>query len=120
MAKLEPRDWIAELNQIAANEVDRAALVQERKRWPLDLMGGMASGSWPLDNGDRNAVLRRDKKSADRSRRLFAFPDLYGLLSGSLFGFAGTIDEQAGNDATLFPIVLSKDVVEHTLGNHAP
>ena len=56
--KVEPRDWIAELNQIAANEVDRAALVLERKQWPLDLMGGMASGSWPLDNGDRNAVLR--------------------------------------------------------------
>ena len=38
--KPEPRDWIAELNQIAATEVDRAALAQERRAWPADLLGG--------------------------------------------------------------------------------
>ena len=35
----EDRDWIAELNKIAASEVDRLALAKERKQWPLDLVG---------------------------------------------------------------------------------
>jgi biotin operon repressor len=30
--KREPRDWIAELHQIAANEIDRAAIERERRR----------------------------------------------------------------------------------------
>ena len=34
--KTEPRDWIRELNQAAANEVDRG----ERKYWPVNLLGG--------------------------------------------------------------------------------
>jgi hypothetical protein len=38
--KVEPRDFIAELNQIAANEVDRAVLQRERRKWPLNIMGG--------------------------------------------------------------------------------
>jgi hypothetical protein len=38
--KVKPRDFIAELNQIAANEVDRAVLQRERRKWPLNLMGG--------------------------------------------------------------------------------
>jgi hypothetical protein len=43
--KLEPRqDWVAELNQIAANEVDRATLQQEQRRWPIDLMNGGRRG----------------------------------------------------------------------------
>jgi hypothetical protein len=35
----EGRDWIAELNKIAASEVDRVASAKERKRWPLVLIG---------------------------------------------------------------------------------
>src|SRR5262245_18618685 len=35
----EDRDWIGELNKIAAIEVDRVALAKERKRWPLTLIG---------------------------------------------------------------------------------
>src|SRR5262249_54012035 len=35
----EDRDWIAELNKIAAGEVDRVALAKERKQWPVDLVG---------------------------------------------------------------------------------
>ena len=35
-----PRDWIAELNRIAAAEVDRVALMQGCKRTPRDLLGG--------------------------------------------------------------------------------
>lgn len=38
--KGEARDWIAELNQIAANEVDSAVIERERRKWPIDLMGG--------------------------------------------------------------------------------
>ena len=38
--KGEPRDWIKELNQLAANEVDRAVIQRERRKWPVDLMGG--------------------------------------------------------------------------------
>ena len=37
---VEPRDWIAELNKIAAAEVDRVAMMKERKQWPRDLVGG--------------------------------------------------------------------------------
>jgi hypothetical protein len=55
--------------------------------------------------------------SADRSAPL-RIRICTELLSGSLFRFAGTINEQAGNDTTLLPIVLSKDIVKHTLGNH--
>ena len=35
----QPRDWIGELNQLAANEVDRAPPSPERKQWPLEIMG---------------------------------------------------------------------------------
>jgi hypothetical protein len=38
------RDHFKELNQIAANEVDRAALQRERRRWPIDLMNGRRRG----------------------------------------------------------------------------
>src|SRR6185437_16644480 len=37
--KSEPRDWIAGLNQLAANEVGRAAIERQRRQWPLNLMG---------------------------------------------------------------------------------
>jgi hypothetical protein len=39
--KVEPR---VALNQIAANEVDRATLQQERRRWPIDLINGRRRG----------------------------------------------------------------------------
>ena len=35
---------LRELNQIAANEVDGAALAEERKRWPVDILGGQRRG----------------------------------------------------------------------------
>ena len=37
-------DHIALLNQIAVYEVDHAALQQERRRWPIDLMNGTRRG----------------------------------------------------------------------------
>jgi hypothetical protein len=63
--KSEPRDWIAELNQVAADEVDRVAIMQERKRWPLDLMGGARRGAWPLEGGDRHAILSVELAAPD-------------------------------------------------------
>jgi hypothetical protein len=42
--KAEPRDWIKELNQIATNEVDRAYWAKEKRKWPIDLMGGQRHG----------------------------------------------------------------------------
>jgi hypothetical protein len=38
------REWSAELNQVAAGEVDRAAQQQERRLWPIDLMNGSRRG----------------------------------------------------------------------------
>jgi hypothetical protein len=55
--KAEPRDWIGELNQIAANEVDRVARARERDecQQPIDLMGGEQRG--PIDPELRRAIL---------------------------------------------------------------
>ena len=54
----EPRDWIADLNKIAAAEIDRVALAQERKQWPRDLVGGESRpGSMQLDRKLRDAIL---------------------------------------------------------------
>jgi hypothetical protein len=64
----EPRDFIAKLNQIAANEVDGAVLAQERKRWPINIMGGGATPRGVDDSGMREAILSTevfsDRKSA--------------------------------------------------------
>ena len=54
----EPRDWIAELNKIAAAEVDRVALTQVRKQWPRDLVGARSRpGSMQIDAKLRDAIL---------------------------------------------------------------
>ncbi len=54
----EPRDWIAELNKIAAAEVDRVALTQERKQWPRELVGAKSRpGSMQIDRKLRDAIL---------------------------------------------------------------
>ena len=56
--KREPRDWIAELHQIAANEIDRAAIERERRRKappPIDLVGGPRRGR--VDPELRRAIL---------------------------------------------------------------
>jgi hypothetical protein len=65
--KAEPRDWIAELNQIAANEAGRAALAQEQKQWPLDLMGGgKRPGSMQIDGELRDAILHAELSRHDQ------------------------------------------------------
>src|SRR6516165_6733659 len=53
--KAEPRDWIADLNKIAAAEIDRAALAKDLQQWPCDLVGGSHCGSMEIDRKQRNA-----------------------------------------------------------------
>jgi hypothetical protein len=56
----EPRDWVKQLNRIAADEADRTAVAQARKgkQWPLNLMGGSnRPGSMRIDRELREAIL---------------------------------------------------------------
>jgi hypothetical protein len=56
--KVEPRDWIAHLNKIAATEIDRVALATKRKQWPRDLVGSESRpGSMQMDAKLRDAIL---------------------------------------------------------------
>ena len=75
--KVEPRDWIADLNKIAATEIDRVALAKKRKQWPCDLAGGESRpGSMRLDRKLRDAILDAE---------LLAMPSHVGPLSGDGF-----------------------------------
>ena len=59
--KTEPRNWIAELNKIAAAEFDRVALAQERKQWPHELLGAeLRAGSMQIDRKLRDAILNAE------------------------------------------------------------
>jgi hypothetical protein len=51
----ELNQWIKELNQLAANEVERAVIQRERRKWPVDLMGGNQRGA--VDPELRQAIL---------------------------------------------------------------
>ena len=53
--KAEPRDWIAELNQAAANEVGRAVIERQRRQWPLNLMG-MSNRQTPIWKVDPKSI----------------------------------------------------------------
>jgi hypothetical protein len=39
-ARCKPTNWIEKLNQRHANEIDRAYWTCEKRKWPVDLMGG--------------------------------------------------------------------------------
>ena len=70
----EPRDWIAELNKIAAAEFDRVALLKERKQWPRNLVGAQSRpDSRRLDRKLRDAILDAE---------LLAMPSYAEPLSG--------------------------------------
>ena len=58
--KAEPRDWIADLNKIAAAEIDRAALAKDLQQWPCDLVLGSHCGSMGVDREQRNAILNAE------------------------------------------------------------
>ena len=75
--KVEPRDWIADLNKIAATEIDRVALAKKRKQWPCDLVGGESRpDSMRLDRKLRDAILDAE---------LLAMPSHAEPLSGDGF-----------------------------------
>jgi len=73
----EPRDWIEELNKIAATEVHRMWLMQGRKEWPRDLVGAESRpGSMQMDGKLRDAILNAE---------LVAMPSHAEPLSGDGF-----------------------------------
>ena len=77
VGRTEPRDWIAELNKIAAAEIDRVALAKKRKQWPRDLVGGESRpDSMRLDRKLRDAILDAE---------LLAMPSHAEPLSGDGF-----------------------------------
>ncbi len=49
------RDRIKGLDQLAANEVDRAVIEREKRKWPVDLIGGSQHGA--VDPELRRAIL---------------------------------------------------------------
>jgi hypothetical protein len=55
--KVEPRDWIADLNKIAAAEIDRVALAKDRQQWPCDVLGTSCHGSMQINVKLRDAIL---------------------------------------------------------------
>jgi hypothetical protein len=56
--KVAPCDWIADLNRIAAAEVERAGLMQGRKQWRRDLAGAASRpGSMRIVGELRDAIL---------------------------------------------------------------
>ena len=70
----EPRDWIEELNKIAATEAHRRWLMQARKQWPGDLVGAASHPrSMQIDRKLRDAIL---------SAELVAMPSHAEPLSG--------------------------------------
>ena len=57
--KAESHDWIAELNQLAAEEVDRVERDRQRRYWPVDLLGGR--GTKPVECELHAAILKTEK-----------------------------------------------------------
>ena len=73
----EPHDWIAELDKIAAAEVHRAWMMQERKQWPRNLVGAESRpGSMQIDAKLRDAILHAE---------LLAMPSHHQPVSGEGF-----------------------------------
>jgi hypothetical protein len=68
--KAEPREWIKQLNQLAANEVDQAYWPKEKRKWPLDLMAGQRHCSkkplLTLDHKLRQAILETERVLKDQ------------------------------------------------------
>jgi hypothetical protein len=58
--KAEPRGWIADLNKIAAAEIDRVALAKDRQQWPCDLLGGSCRGSMQIDRAEIDTILNAE------------------------------------------------------------
>jgi hypothetical protein len=51
---------IAELNQLAAEEVDRVERDRQRRYWPVDLLGGERRGTKPVECELHAAILKTE------------------------------------------------------------
>ena len=64
-----PTDWIEEVNQAAAHEIDEAYWTREKRTWPLDLIGGQRHAEkQPLmiiERGLRQAILNTERVLKD-------------------------------------------------------
>ena len=59
--KVKPRDWITDLNKIAAAEIDRVALAKDRQQWPCNLLGAQSRpGPMPIDRKLRDVILNAE------------------------------------------------------------
>jgi hypothetical protein len=68
--KAEARDWIAELNQTAATEVDRAVIERQRRQWPLNVMGANNRQAPRIKGTPRPSwILRESSSMMSRSHR---------------------------------------------------
>ena len=64
-----PTDWIDELNQAVANEIDQAYWTREKRTWPLDLIGGQRYAEkqplMTIERGLRQAILNTERMLKD-------------------------------------------------------
>jgi hypothetical protein len=80
--KAEPRDFIQELNQLAANEIDGVYWAKEKRKWPLDLMGGQRHKAKKPSTGTklRQAILDTERVLIDEDKpKAAALPGDYPL-----------------------------------------
>ena len=83
-AGCKPTNWIEKLNQRHANEVDRAYWIREKRKWPVDLMGGARHSvrrpTLTIDHKLRQTILDTEQLLKDDEPTRHA---LVGDLSGS-------------------------------------
>jgi hypothetical protein len=64
-----PTDWIEELNQAAAHEIDQAYWTREKRTWPLDLIGGQRHAEkqplMTIERRLRQAILNTERVLKD-------------------------------------------------------
>jgi hypothetical protein len=64
-----PTDWIEELNQAAAHEIDQAYWTREERTWPLGLIGGQRHAKkqplMTIERGLRQAILNTERVLKD-------------------------------------------------------
>jgi hypothetical protein len=93
--KAEPRDWIAELNQAAANEVGRAVIERQRRQWPVNLMG-MSNRQTPIWKVDPKSIDPESIQAVMDIERVLIEPDT-GAIQGD--------DYSIETDADGYPIL---------------
>jgi hypothetical protein len=77
--RAQPHDIIKELNQIAANEVERAAIERESRKWPIDLMGGSRRGKVEKQSLAPNAPSKMNSNRAQPGKAMTSARDKDGF-----------------------------------------